>query len=39
ADEEGAPAPPAAEAAATQDDAAEFQRAVKGIEKVVGADA
>jgi hypothetical protein len=38
ADQEGAPAPPAAEAAATQDDAVEFERAVKGVEKAVGAD-
>jgi branched-chain amino acid transport system permease protein len=39
ADKEGAPAPPAAEAAATQDDAAEFERALRGAEEAVGADA
>jgi branched-chain amino acid transport system permease protein len=39
AEHEGAPAPPAAEAAATQDDAAEFERALHGVEEAVGADA
>src|SRR5207248_1168661 len=38
-EKEGAPAPPAAEAAATQDEAAEFERALQGTEEVVGADA
>ena len=39
AEQEGAPAPPAAEAGATQDDAAEFERALKGVEATVGSDA
>jgi hypothetical protein len=39
AEQEGAPAPPAAEAAATQDDAAEFQRALAGSDGAVKVDA
>ena len=39
AEQEGAPAPPAAEAAATQDEAVEFERALQGAEEAVGVDA
>ena len=39
AEKEGAPAPPAAEAAATQDEAAEFERALHRTEEVVAVDA
>jgi hypothetical protein len=39
ADAEGAPAPPAAVAEATQDEAAEFQRALRGADEAVKLDA
>ena len=39
ADKEGAPAPPAAEAAATQDEAVEFERALQGADEAVRLDA
>jgi branched-chain amino acid transport system permease protein len=39
AEQEGAPAPPAAEAAATQDEAVEFERALHGAEEAVKIDA
>jgi branched-subunit amino acid ABC-type transport system permease component len=39
AEKEGVPAPPAAEAAATQDEAVEFERALRGAEEAVKIDA